>query len=348
MRSWIRITVLAVIVALLSTGPGEARFWRPTKSGAMVAAGTALAKFLGSFARDYILAKVVDELLGQSFDSQLETVRGDLVAEVAARVQEMEAASGDSRAILREQLEAVEAQLMNVDRALAILKGRIGNVEAEVARLKTDQDRLEREIEALERRTSALERRVDDIDRELGELDARVSDLELALISECLDLRSAPRLGVEGFRVQGTAQGLLEDSHESENLSLRVRGYLNSCTADLTQRGLLLQLSWVTRDLDQPMALYATFKNIEPGGFDRSSLNRLTRIEYPLYRPIHRIDGQVLELFIPYAEIPFPSTNRLALALVVTHDGAPLYALSDRVINCHFGQRAQCRWVPKP
>jgi hypothetical protein len=343
--NWTRITALAMILTLIAAGPAEAALkLRFPKTNAMKAAGEKVAKFVGSFTSGYILSKIVDDLIGQDFESQLNAAREELATEIDERVKEMEATSGESRMVLQAQLEQVEAQLMNLDRATAILKGRVSDVEAEVALLKADQAHLEQEIEVLERRTSTLERRVEDINRELGELDARVSDLELALISECLDLRSAPLLGVEGFRAQGTAQSLLEEHYDSERLTLKLRGYLNSCTADLTQRGLLLQLSWITRSLDRDMVLYATFKHIEPGGFDRTRLNQLTRLEYPLYRPVHRVDGQVLELFIPYAEIPFPSTNRFALALVVTHDGELLYTLPDRVITCHFGQRAECRW----
>ena len=64
-------------------------------------------------------------------------------------------------------------------------------------------------------------------------------------------------------------------------------------------------------------------------------MSMLSRQEIPLERPGYRVDGQVAELFFPYGEIPdFSSPDRIALALVLTHDGEVLYTLPDRVISC--------------
>jgi len=68
----------------------------------------------------------------------------------------------------------------------------------------------------------------------------------------------------------------------------------------------------------------------------------LSRQEIPLARPGYRVDGQVVELFFPYGDILH--LDRIALALVLTHDGEVLYALPDRVISCVFGQQVNCRW----
>jgi hypothetical protein len=74
-------------------------------------------------------------------------------------------------------------------------------------------------------------------------------------------------------------------------------------------------------------------------------MSLLSRQEIPLARPAYRVDGQVIEIFFPYDEIPDLSpTDRIALALVLTHDGEVLYTLPDRVISCVFGQRINCRW----
>ncbi|HBL29481.1 MAG TPA: hypothetical protein DD490_21825 [Acidobacteria bacterium] len=337
---------LAALAGLLvaSCPPAQALVPPLLTLAAMKNGGKAVGKFLLSFTADYLLSKSLDKLLDQGVGAEIKLAKSDLLAEVTERVQAMEGTSGETRGLLQEQLEQAEAQLANLDRVAAILEGRVQDVEAEVAEIRKEQAVLDRRIEALEQRTAALEKRVEELDKGLSALDARVSDLELALMRECLDLRTAPRLGIEEFRVQPGLQGLLEDDSDSERLSLQLRGHLNSCSPDLTQRGLLLQFSWITRELNQDMALYATFKHIEPGGFDRTRLNHLARLEFPLYRPRHRIDGQVLEVFIPYAEIPFPETYRLALALVVTHDGETLYSLPDRVIQCNAGQRLQCRW----
>src|SRR6185295_13942007 len=182
-------------------------------------------------------------------------------------------------------------------------------------------------------RVAKLEGRVDDIE-------ARVGQLEEALISQCLDRRRAPLFGEDGFRVSDKAGSRIDDSSESDSASLAVHLFLNSCTHDLTQRGLLIQLTAVTRGLEGDMNLYATFKDAASAGYEG-----YTRLEFPLSRPSYRLDGQVREMFIPYSEIPFPSgSGRLALALVVTHDGEIIYRLADRVLSCVFAQQVNCRW----
>ena len=86
----------------------------------------------------------------------------------------------------------------------------------------------------------------------------------------------------------------------------------------------------------------ATFTGVQSGG----RISVLSRQEIPLARPVYRVDGQVVELFFPYDDIPnLSSPDRIALALVLTHDGDVLYTLPSRVMSCVFGQRVNCRWV---
>ncbi len=308
--------------------------------GALKSAGKALSGFFVA----YEGGKILDRLLGEDLASQLESVRADLHTVIESEVDEVAAAVGEEQTLRQEAVEAVESELELVDRALAVLRGEVRDVGGAVARIKEDQARLEAGIEELDRRMMALEARVDRLGGRIDRLDARVAILEDALIRDCLDLRNAPRVGAMGFRTLQRDRAVLIDSSDSERLHLTVRAFLDVCTADLTERGLLLQLAWVTWGLDRELSLFATFKHIEQGGFDPVSLNQLTRIEYPLDRPVHPVDGQVTEIFIPYAEIPFSATRRLALALVMTHDGGPIYSLPDRVLNCRFGQQTQCLW----
>lgn len=275
----------------------------------------------------YGVGKAIDLATGQGFRQQLELEIPRLVALVASAI-------GPQRAVLQENLELHREQLAVITR-LTSSQGK------QIAAIKADQERLLRRIGSLETRMTKLERRVDAIDSYVSELDARVSQLEDALIRECLDLRRAPVLGADEFRVKDSPGGWIDDHFESNSLTLDARLMLDSCTGDLTQRGLLIQLSLVTRDLDKDIALYATFKGVESGG----RMSVLSRQEIPLDRPSYRVDGQVAELFIPYGEIPsFSSPDRIALALVLTHDGEVLYTLPDRPMSCVFGQRVNCRW----
>ncbi|MCB1058392.1 MAG: hypothetical protein KDD11_23060 [Acidobacteria bacterium] len=344
------VVVLLALCLLLSgtLRPAEASagskvfqelFWPALKSA---------GKVLASFFAAYEAGKLVDSLTGQDVASQLETTRAELQDFIRSEVSKVSGSVGEEQVLRQKAIDKAEEQLALVDQAhretLKVLSGDVTGLKLAVDEIRREQHRLELEVEDLDRRMTALEARVDQLGSEIDQLDARVSVLEDALIRDCLDLRFAPRLGSQGFRARESAQSVLSDSYESDVLDLTARAFLNVCTPDLTQRGLFLQFSWITWDLDQDISLYVTFKHIEQGGFDRTNLNHLVRVEYPLYRPLHRVDGQVVELFIPYNEIPFPSTNRLAIALVLTHDGGPIYSLPDRVFNCLFGQQVQCRW----
>jgi hypothetical protein len=250
------------------------------------------------------------------------------VARIAATI-------GPERAALQEDLRLHQEQL-NVLTLLIDSQGK------NITELKADQERLLLRIDSLETRMTKLEKRVDRIDSYISELNARVSHLEEALIHECLDLRRAAVLGKDEFRVKQSPDAWGSDHSESDDLMLDVRLLLNSCSGDLTQRGLLIQLSLVTRGLNKDMSLYATFKGIHDGG----RLEVLSRQEIPLARPSYSVDGRVVELFFPYGDIPhFSSSDRLALSLVLTHDGEVLYSLPDRVVSCVSGQRVNCRWV---
>ncbi len=299
-----------------------------------------IARKAASWGRGFLISyganKVLDHAIGQDFRSQLEQ-------EIPFLVEKISTATGVERNVLVQHLNNVEAQVTTLDRLLALSRREGAQLASEVDDLLATQNRILRAMDAVEGRVTALEKRTDRLEGRVDQLDERVADLEEALIGECLDLRHAPRIGADGFHVRESARSVLEETYDSDNFYLSTRAYLNACTPDLRQRGLLLQLSWVTRDLDQDLALYTTFKHIEQSGFDAARMNTLTRLEYPLGRPTRRIDGQVLEIFLPYGEI-LPATNRLALALVITHDGGPIYALADRVMNCSFGQRVQCRW----
>lgn len=280
----------------------------------------------------YLAGKAIDLATGQDLSQQLEREIPRLVALISA-------ATGPERAALQENLDLHREQLAVLNR-LTQTQGK------KLADLQAGQQRIVRRIEGLASRLATLERRVDRLDSRMDELDRRLSQVEDALIHDCLDLRSAEILGADGYRVRESPGAWAGDRFEAKALSLDLRLMLNSCSADLTRRGLVLQLSLVTRNLDRDLRLYATWKGV--GGVNGNTLGPprvLDRQEFPLARPSYGLDGQVVELFFPYAEIPgFGATDRLALALVLTHDGTVLYSLPDRVLTCNFGQRVQCRW----
>lgn len=280
----------------------------------------------------YLAGKAIDLAIGEDFNQQLDKEIPRLVALVAK-------ATGPERAALQENLEIHREQL-------ALLSRLTNSQGKRIAEIQADQERLLRRIDSLESRMSALEQRVDRLDSRVDEMDTRLRQVEDALISECLDLRYAELLGMDGYHVKETPGGWGTDRFESDELSLDLRLLLNSCSADLTLRGLVIQLALVTRDLDRDLTLYATWKGVgSVDGYTLGPPQLLDRQEFPLSRPAYRVDGQVVELFFPYSDIPgFGSTERLALALVLTHDGTVVYTLPDRVISCFFGQRIQCRW----
>lgn len=343
---WIRILALG-LCALVGAQELRAESWQVKG-----------LKLLAAFCRDYMAGKVVDWATGQDLGQQLKKEIPRLVTLIAA-------ATGPERAALQESLDVHHAQLAVLERLTAEHEKKISGIQADqqrqdqslakvqadqdqqrqrLAAIQADQDRLSQRIQSLASRMEALERRVDRIDSRVDELDSRLRQVEEALIRECLDLRSAAILGVDEYRVKETPGGWMSDRFDSDELSLDVRLLLNSCSADLTRRGLMIQLSLVTRNLDQDLRLYATWKDVNVGSYGQGP-RRYDRQEFTLARPVYRLDGQVAELFIPYDEIPgFGSADRLALALVLTHDGTVLYSLPDRLVSCNFGQRVQCRW----
>lgn len=295
----------------------------PTAAGAKSVGSLALSA--GLWIRDqaisYAAGKAFDWALGKLHTQKLEQ-------EIPLLISQISTATGPRRVLLQENLDLDREQL-------ALLKRLTASQGKKIAEIQADQDRLLRRIEGLAVRMRQLEGRV-------GDLEGRVSQLEDAFIRQCLDLRTAEALGADGFLVKESANGWGSDHFEDENLTLDLRLLLNSCTGDLTQRGLLLQLSLVTRDLGNDLSLYANWKGISAYG-DTPRL--LSRQEIRLARPAYRVDGQVLEIFFPYDEIPgLSATEKVAVALVLTHDGEVLYSLPDRVVSCVFGQRVNCRW----
>ena len=303
---------------------------------ALLAPPSALyAESFSAKAGKWCLEQITSWVVGKGLDFvAAQVLRQEGTQEVRRTVQEMSAAFGPRRAVLQEKLEVDREQL-------ALLTRLIDSKGKAIQAIQADQKRLLERARSLETRMGKLERKVGEIDAHVAELDARVRRLEDALIHECLDLKNAPIFGADEYRVKESRGGWADDHFESDELTLDARLLLDSCTGDLTRRGLLLQLSLVTRGLTEDLRLYATWKGIESGGRG----GNLSRQEIPLDRPAYDIDGQVVELFFPYDEIPdFSYPDKLALALVLTHDGEVLYSLPDRVISCVFGQRVNCRW----
>ncbi|HMB54549.1 MAG TPA: hypothetical protein VKU40_14630 [Thermoanaerobaculia bacterium] len=306
LRRPLALTLLALLL-LLPAAQAGAVVWTLVKSAGLWVTGTVAAHYAG---------EVADVLTGKKLKAELE-------AEMARQIGRVEAAVGSERALREQEMRLLRDQLAAVDRAL----------RGEIEDLREEQARLDARTTDLERRMAAVEGRVDD-------LEARMAQVEEALIAQCLDLRWAPLFGADGYRVQESGRTHLVDDFESGVVTLALDAHLDACTPELTERGLLLQLSLLTRDLERDLTLYATFK-----GAGAQGVSNLVRLEYPLSRPGYRLDGQVAEIFIPYAEIPFPSrSERLALALVLLHEGSVIYTLPDQPISCTVAQRTKCRW----
>ncbi len=279
----------------------------------------------------FAAGKALDYATGQDLRHQLE-------AEIPRLVELVAQKTGPERAAMQENLAAHREQLATLSRLLDSQgKG--------LAEIKADQQRLLRRIDSLGSRIGSLEQQVGRIDARMAEMEGRLRQIEDALIRDCLDLRYSPTLGADEYHVKEAPGAWSSDRFDSSAIALGLRLLLNSCSADLTQRGLLIQLSMVAHDLDRDLRLYATWKGVGEGGYTLGAPRMLARQEFPLFQPTYRTDGQVVELFFPYDEIPgLGSSDRLALALVLTHDGTVLYTLPDRVLSCVFGQRVQCRW----
>jgi hypothetical protein len=207
----------------------------------------------------------IDRATGEGFRQQLEKEIPRLVAEISV-------ATGPERAALQESLEVHRGQL-------AVLTRLLSAQGEDIAAIRADQERLRRRIDDLESRVAALEGRVDRLDDRMDEFDTRLRQVEDALIRDCLDLRHAPVLGLDGYRIQETPGGWSSDRFDSSQLTLDLRLLLNSCSADLTRRGLVIQLAMVTRDLAGPLTLYVNWKGIGSQGYSGPRL--LDRQEIP-------------------------------------------------------------------
>lgn len=315
--------------------------------------GTLLAQTAGKWCLQQVLGyaatKAFDLAQGRTFIQQIKEEIPSLIADMAFAAGVKRVALQENLEVDREQLAVLTRLVDSNGKKLAEIQAeqnrlleRIKGLAARMSKLEMRMDRLGSRVGAVESRVGRVESRVGRVESRVDEVEIRVSQLEDALIRECLDLRTSQVLGVDEFRVKESPGGWISDHFEDDNLTLDARLLLNSCSADLTRRGLLLQLSLVTRGLDEDLSLYANFKGISSNG---GTGGPLTRQEIPLARPEYEVDGQVIEIFFPYDEIPGLSPNdRTALALVLTHDGEVLYSLPDRPISCVFGQRINCRW----
>ncbi|MEM9554257.1 MAG: hypothetical protein AAGC60_08355 [Acidobacteriota bacterium] len=328
-RSHSAVASALVLVGLLGAGP----LLVPSPAGGKRAATEpirqllrSVGSFVGQTLTGYAVGETIDRVRGKTYESRLEAEIAPLLAAISTEI-------GGNRRALEEHLEMLEEQ------------------RAVLVDLLHEQLFDEAAIEALAERQSSidgrltrLERRVDRLEDDIGALERRIDRLEDAYIAQCLDLQQAPRVGADGFHVDPEQIQPLAEVFESASLRISTRAFLDACTPDLTQRGMLVQLALITYGLDRQLELLATFKHLG-GSFDRQYLNQLARLEIPVYRPRHVVDGQVLELFIPYDDIPFsPYGEPIAVAFVLTHDRQPLYSIPDQVIRCTVGRQLRCRW----
>ncbi|MEM8960178.1 MAG: hypothetical protein AAGD38_01755 [Acidobacteriota bacterium] len=269
-------------------------------------------------------------LTGQDPETELRRLLPEILDEIAVT-------TGPEREWIQAQLEAVETQIDLVQYAQDIARGDIEVTQADLDALRSDQQRLLSDLDY-------LEGRVDRLEVDMAELRSRVDFLEDVYIRDCLDLRTAPRVGIEGFAHRETPRNTHMRDDDGQGIAARTRLLLDACTPDLTQRGLLVQLVLTTFDLREEISLLVTFKDLRLGGFDSTTLNHLSRFEYPLYQPRYAIDGQVQELFIPYDQMPFSASSQVVIAFVLAHDRRPIYSIPDQVITCLPGRQVTCRW----
>jgi len=286
----------------------------------------------------YALGKAIDYATGQD-------LRGELESTIAPMLVEIAKSSGKKREALEEQLDISRRQLEIIAALLDAQGDDLSALRAEQESLLQRADELADRLTKLEAAVDELGDRTDRLERRVEELDQRVGQVEKALISECLDRRGSSRRGAVGYLVDAGGGQVLSDDFNDSMIDLSAKVYLDSCTPNLTERGVLIQLSLATRGLDQELVLYATFKDVRAMVAGKSPAQAYRRFEFPLGRPAYAVDGQVREFFVPYSDIPFFSrTDRAALALVVTYDGRPRYALADRVLSCYPGERMTCQW----
>jgi cell division septum initiation protein DivIVA len=294
------------------------------------AAGLALVAKVGRWvlgqAVSYVVSKGIDWALGQDFKQQLEQ-------EIPNLIQRIEQTTGPQRRLLEGQLAEVRGQVDVLDQLLDANR-------RDIARIKAEQERILDRVEALEQRMREAETRID-------EIDSRLQAVEQALLRDCLDLRSAEFVGQDDYRHKATAANLLETAAtEDEPVRISARLRLDTCTGDLTVRGLLVELTIVTRGRTREMDSYLTLHRVGGSDLARDMTTPLARWETRFERSRYEHDVQVREFFVPYSDFPFPgNSNRLALALTLFDDGSLIFSLPSRPLQCSFGSPIRCRWL---
>lgn len=309
--------VALVVTSLILPSPGHA--------GALDVLGKAGGWVLGQVV-SYVASKEIDKVLGEDFKQQLER-------EIPGLISRIEETTGPQRRHLQSQLSEVRGQIDVLDRLL-------DDRRRDIEKIRAEQQRILERVEALEERMAEAEARLDDHE-------ARLVAIEQALLRDCLDLRNAPLVGDEDYRHKATPQNMLEEPSDGEDpvrVSARLR--LDTCTGDLTTRGLLVELTIVTRGRMREMNSYLTLHRVGGPDLAGDMMNPLARWETIFDPPSYDYDVQVREFFVPYADFPFPgSSNRLALALTLFEDGGLIYRIPSHPLQCSFGSPTRCRWV---
>jgi hypothetical protein len=265
-------------------------------------------------------------LLVRELRTDLNEIQGQFPALTEAIAQ----SSGELRLSLLELQATTRTQVQTLEK---LLEGQALDLQ----KLALEQDELVSHVDRLSARLDELETRVDD-------LADRVAALEDALIADCKDRRVADVIGEESFRVRPTMDTEIEQQQQEDNLTVRVRVLLDTCTADLTERGVLVQISALTRGLSHELEAYLTLNRVG-GGTAEEMIRPALRERHRIGRPAARLDGLVREIFVPYDALPLDrSSNQMGLAITVFHDGELIASVPTRVLECRFGSPTRCSW----
>lgn len=335
--------MLAIFLLSLAPSPTEAA--RPSlrrvlsqEATRVAESATVLSRRVGNKLVDWVagyfvgeaIAGAIDETSRSSRRGELDRMEEELDRGIGQVVREMERHGGDDRERLERALDFLRSEIALVRQAREAQAEQLREIERRQWTLLARIDDLERDL-------SDIKVRLGSIEDQLSSVEDRLSDLERDRIRDCLDLVEARRLGIDGYPVSERHEDLREGEGQVVGVDAWARLYLDSCSPDLVQRGILIQSSLVTRNVGEDLSMWVTVSSPSSGAS--------RRFEYFLGTPLAPVDGQVREFFLPYDDLPVsPTAGRTAVAVVLTLGGKVVYQLPPRAFTCSPGARIDCAW----
>jgi hypothetical protein len=261
---------------------------------------------------------------------ELEDTEQALEREIVQTVDVMRDQGGPDRDVLEETVEVLRREIDLVREVRRSDRQQLGTLRREQQRLLSRLDDMAESLAAIEQRLGTIEDR-------LSSMEDQLSDLERDRIRACLDLVDADRLGLDGYPVSDRPGDLRQGEGQTVGVDAWADLYLDACSPDLVQRGLLIQSALIARDVEGELSLWVTVSSPESGASQR--------FEYFLGTPLAPVDGQVREFFLPYDQFPVsPTAGRTAIAVVLTLGGQVVYQLPPRAFSCSPSVPIDCAW----